>query len=97
MLYLYEPDGAMVAPLDYVRDVEHATGITDRALAQRVADFVVNEIERVGSESAVMYFDRDGRGPLCSWCGGIAGYCGHAMHNGTQPSNTNENGAQKAS
>ena len=98
MVYIKEPGGRMIATVDYVRDVEQALTITDRGLAQRVADFVINEIDRVGSQSAVMYFDSDGCGPLCSWCGGAAGLCGHVMRNGTKPSRSNnENGEQAAS
>lgn len=95
---LYHMDGGrMVATIAYVRQVEHQLCIDDRALSQRIADFTVGEIERVGQQSAVMYFDDLGQGPLCSWCGRLAGLCEHVLHNSTNSSNTNENGAQKAS
>jgi hypothetical protein len=95
---LYHMDGGrMVATIDYVRQVEHHLCLDDRALSQRIADFTVAEIERVGKQSAVMYFDDLGQGPFCSWCGQITGLCSHVMRNGPIPSNTNKIGAPTAS
>jgi hypothetical protein len=72
-----------VATRDYVHEVENALGM-EREMAEKVADFVANEIERVGGSDArlVMIVDDDefaGMGPYCSWCWSIGGLCRHIV------------------
>lgn len=66
-----------LATHEEVSRVATELGIEDRGLAERIADFVANEIEAAGTESAVLYFDNEGRGPLCSWCNALSGLCPH--------------------
>jgi hypothetical protein len=72
-----------IATWDYVHEVERALDLHGD-LAERVADFVANEIERVGGSDArlVMIVDESnyaGTGPWCSWCWSIGGLCPHLV------------------
>jgi hypothetical protein len=67
----------LIASREYVRDVQTALGL-ERAEAEKVADFVGAEIERVGGSDARLVFTvDDGTGPYCSWCWALAGLCKH--------------------
>lgn len=57
--------------------VESEIDIVNRALTERIADWVAQEVERVGASRAAMTFTEEGAGPLCSWCGTIWGICVH--------------------
>ncbi|MFD8496288.1 hypothetical protein [Amycolatopsis sp. NPDC059657] len=48
------------------------------ARAEQIADYVVNELERVGgSDARLVFLVEDGSGPYCSWCWALAGMCPH--------------------
>jgi hypothetical protein len=61
----------------FTREVMDATGITDESEAARVADWIVNKMERYGASTSRPVFTMDGEGPKCSWCGMIWPLCGH--------------------
>lgn len=66
---------------DYIREVADLLAL-DTAAAERVADYVLAQIELYGSADArlVMIVDDSehaGTGPFCSWCWTIGGLCTH--------------------
>lgn len=70
-----------IAGREYVHEVGRALDV-DRELAEKIADFVVAEVERIGGADArlVMVVDESedaGTGPWCSWCWFIGGLCAH--------------------
>ncbi|WP_116201301.1 hypothetical protein [Amycolatopsis circi] len=68
----------LIAKRDYVHEVEQKLGVS-REFSERIADFVVAEIERIGAENASLVFEvnGDGTGPYCSWCWTLGGLCTH--------------------
>lgn len=70
-----------VATWSYVREIQDQFDLS-RELAERIADFVVAEIEEAGGESAQLFFTEEGMGPYCSWCGALAGLCPHIAGKG---------------
>lgn len=72
----------IIATKEYVNYVSRTLQIDDLDFAARIADFTVREIEHYGAKSAALYFDDEGSGPWCSWCGSLAGLCKHIMRNG---------------
>ncbi|MBB3053554.1 hypothetical protein FHS23_004608 [Prauserella isguenensis] len=73
---------------DYIAATRHELDLDDDELATRIADYVVGELERLGSSNArlVMPVDEQGDipGPCCSWCWSLGGLCPHIMGNGTE-------------
>lgn len=57
---------------------------TERALEdtqgtpEQMAQWIAERIEEYGAMQSMPVFDMEGNGPMCSWCGGIWGLCGHA-------------------
>lgn len=66
---------------EYVAEVAALLNL-DRETAERVADYVLAEIEREGTFRAKAVFDMEGCGPTCSWCGSIGGLCYHIAGGG---------------
>ena len=71
-----------IATRDYVHEVARALELLDRDQAETLADFIANELERIGGGNArlVMIVDESedaGTGPWCSWCWSIGGLCAH--------------------
>ncbi|TLW89216.1 hypothetical protein FFT09_22550 [Saccharomonospora piscinae] len=65
------------ATRDYAQQVARDLDL-DRDLSDRVADYIANEIERVGgSDARLVITVDDGAGPYCSWCWGLGGMCPH--------------------
>lgn len=69
------------ATWEYVAEVAARLNL-DRDTAERVADYVLAEVEREGTFRATLVFDAEGCGPLCSWCGALAGLCYHIAGGG---------------
>lgn len=65
-----------VATREYVAEVGRALELDDDQAA-RVADYVIDQIEKIGSEGAILCFTTEGVGPCCSWCGALGGLCPH--------------------
>jgi len=65
------------ATKELIWQVEQELGITDRDEATRIADWVAQHTENEGAARAAMFFDDEGCGPYCSWCGGMWGICVH--------------------
>lgn len=61
--------------IDRVRTEIPCTVTDDEAT--KVADWVLNLMERYGAFSAQPVFNMEGAGPCCSWCGSIWPLCGH--------------------
>jgi hypothetical protein len=70
------------ATREYVAEVAALLDL-DRETAERVADYVLAEIEREGTFRARLVLDEEGNGPFCTWCGAIAGLCFHIAGGGT--------------
>jgi hypothetical protein len=70
------------ASREYVAEVAALLGL-DSETAERVADYVLAEIEREGTFRATLTFDDEGNGPFCSWCRAIGGLCYHIAGGGT--------------
>ena len=65
------------ATRDYIHQVANELDL-DSDTAEKVADYIVNEIERTGgSDARLVFVAEDGSGPYCSWCWGMAGICPH--------------------
>lgn len=77
-----------VANRDYIAVTQRELGLTDDDLATRIADYVLGELERLGSSNArlVMPVDRQGddAGPCCSWCWSLGGLCSHIVGRGPE-------------
>ena len=73
------------ASREYVTEVARLLDLDDDT-AERVADYVLSEIEREGTRRAELMFpavgEHAGMGPYCSWCGAIGGACYHIMGGG---------------
>lgn len=65
------------ATRDLVWRVEEDLGVTDRAQAEKIADWAAQLVEDTGAARASMHFDNEGAGPWCSWCGSMWGMCVH--------------------
>jgi hypothetical protein len=66
-----------VATHEYVRRVAADLDLC-RDEAERVADYIAREIERVGGSDARLVLIVDGLGnPHCSWCWALMGLCPH--------------------
>lgn len=74
------------ASREYVAEVATLLDL-DPETAERVADYVLAEIEREGTFRAELAFPADGEnagcGPFCSWCGAIGGLCYHIAGGGS--------------
>ena len=78
---LLAPKPKPVANRDYVYEVGRELNV-DSETAQRVADYVLAQVEEHGAENArlVMIVDESedaGTGPWCSWCWMVGGLCPH--------------------
>jgi len=73
---------SVTATREYVAEVAALFDL-DSGTAERVADYVLAEIEREGTFRAALTLDSEGNGPFCSWCGAIAGLCYHIAGGGT--------------
>lgn len=58
-------------------EVMDVTGVTDRAKATEIADWLVNKLIRYAANYAEPVFTMEGVGPVCSYCGMIWPLCGH--------------------
>jgi hypothetical protein len=74
-----------MAAREYVAEIARILDLDDDA-AERVADYVLAEIEREGTCRAELMFpaagENAGCGPFCSWCGAISGMCYHIAGGG---------------
>jgi hypothetical protein len=73
---------SITASREYVAEVAAVLDL-DHDTAERVADYVLAEIEREGTFRATLTFDDEGNGPFCSWCRAIGGLCYHLAGGGT--------------
>lgn len=73
------------ASREYVAEVAALLDL-DGETAERVADYVLAEIEREGTCRAELMFpaagENAGTGPYCSWCGALGGLCFHIAGGG---------------
>lgn len=72
---------SITATREYIAEVAHLLDL-DTEAAERVADYVLAEVEREGTFRATLTFDDAGCGPFCSWCGAIGGLCYHIAGGG---------------
>lgn len=64
----------------YIAETARALDIADDTLAERIADHVLSETERMGgSDARLVFIADDGSGPHCSWCWAPSGLCPHIM------------------
>lgn len=73
---------SMTATREYVAEVAALLDL-DSETAERVADYVLAEVEREGTFRAMLTLDEEGNGPFCSWCRSIGGLCYHIAGGGT--------------
>lgn len=66
----------MLATSKFVNEVRAELDL-DPEVAEKVADWVADKMERFGARMAQPVFDMDGNGPICSWCTTIWPLCGH--------------------
>lgn len=88
--HLLAPKPKPVAKRDYVHEVGRDLNL-DTEAAQRVADYVLAQVEAQGAENArlVMIVDESedaGTGPWCSWCWMVGGLCSHIVGKATRES-----------
>jgi hypothetical protein len=72
---------SITASREYVAEVAALLDL-DSETAERVADYVLAEVEREGTFRASLTFDDEGCGPFCSWCGALGGLCYHIAGGG---------------
>jgi hypothetical protein len=73
---------SITATREYVAEVAALLNL-DPDTAERVADYVLAEVEREGTFRAKLTFDDEGNGPFCSWCRAIGGLCYHIAGGGS--------------
>jgi hypothetical protein len=73
------------ASREYIAEVAQLLDL-DAAAAERVADYVLAEMERDGTRRAELMFpaagENAGCGPYCSYCGALGGLCYHIAGGG---------------
>lgn len=69
------PYGGIEVTPEFVREVEEAS--RDHQDPRALAQWIVERIEEHGAQHARLVFSAKGNGPFCSYCGSIAGLCGH--------------------